>query len=343
VVEHVPDGAPEALRYYVVPDTLAALGLLAVPAAAARRRVVAVAGSNGKTTTKELLRAVLSPKYRVHATTGNLNNQIGAPLTLLATPDDAEVIVAEIGTNTPGELAKLAAIVEPDAAVITGISAEHLEGLGDLHGVLREETSVLPWVPPARRGRGRRRPADAGGAARAAARRHVQVAGLARAPTTRCAAPTSSSMMRAASASAGPAATVPSSCAAGTTRATRWSRWASPAPWGVPDDDAIAGSQALQPPKMRMEFHRIGRSPSSPTATTRTRRACTPPSTCSAPCPGAAAAWPCSAACSNWGPQSAASTGKSPPPWRTRESISSWRPASSRRRSARTATRWGPV
>jgi UDP-N-acetylmuramoyl-tripeptide--D-alanyl-D-alanine ligase len=148
VVERRPDGAPDGLRYYEVPDTLAALGQLG----RARRhtvgaRVCAVAGSNGKTTTKELLRAALSPKYRVHATTGNLNNLIGAPLTLLAAPDDAEVIVSEIGTNVPGEIARLAAIVEPDAAVITGISAEHLEGLGDLQGVLREETSVLPWVP----------------------------------------------------------------------------------------------------------------------------------------------------------------------------------------------------
>jgi UDP-N-acetylmuramoyl-tripeptide--D-alanyl-D-alanine ligase len=148
VVDGIPRDAPQDLIYYEVADTLIALGLLG----RARRRqlgarVCAVAGSNGKTTTKDMLHAVLSPKYRVHATQGNLNNLIGAPLTLLRAPDDAEVIVAEIGTNSPGELARLAAIVEPDAAVITGISAEHLEGLGDLQGVLREETSVLPWVP----------------------------------------------------------------------------------------------------------------------------------------------------------------------------------------------------
>jgi UDP-N-acetylmuramoyl-tripeptide--D-alanyl-D-alanine ligase len=148
VIERRPADLPDGLRCYEVADSLEALGLLG----RARRRsvnakVCAVAGSNGKTTTKELLRAALSPKYRVHATTGNLNNLIGAPLTLLAVPADAEVIIAEIGTNVPGEIGKLAAIVEPDAAVITGISAEHLEGLGDLEGVLREETSVLPWVP----------------------------------------------------------------------------------------------------------------------------------------------------------------------------------------------------
>jgi len=148
IVDHVPDGAPTDLRYHVVDDTLVALGRLArlrrrqLPA-----RVVAVAGSNGKTTTKELLRAALGAKYRVHATQGNLNNLIGAPLTLLSADETVDVIVAEIGTNSPGEIAQLAGIVEPDAVVITGISAEHLEGLGDLHGVLREETSVLPWIP----------------------------------------------------------------------------------------------------------------------------------------------------------------------------------------------------
>lgn len=147
VVEHVPDGAPE-LRYYVVPDTLAALGRLA---RCHRRRlgvrVCAVVGSNGKTTTKDLLRAVLATRYRVHATTGNFNNLVGVPLTLLSCPRGVEVIVAEAGTNVPGEVARLAGILEPDAVVITTIAAEHLEGLGDLDGVLREETSILPWLP----------------------------------------------------------------------------------------------------------------------------------------------------------------------------------------------------
>jgi UDP-N-acetylmuramoyl-tripeptide--D-alanyl-D-alanine ligase len=138
-------GGPALLRGA---DTLAALGR----SAAARRRqlgarVCAVAGSNGKTTTKDCCARRCRRSTACMRRRGNFNNLIGAPLTLLAAPDDAEVIVAEIGTNTPGEIAQLAAIVEPDAAVITGISAEHLEGLGDLHGVLREETSVLPWVP----------------------------------------------------------------------------------------------------------------------------------------------------------------------------------------------------
>jgi UDP-N-acetylmuramoyl-tripeptide--D-alanyl-D-alanine ligase len=148
VVDQVPDDAPESLLYYVVPDTLAALGQLGrMRRRRLAARVCAVAGSNGKTTTKDLLAAVLGTRYRVHATPGNFNNLVGAPLTLLGAPDDTEIIIAEIGTNVPGEIARLAAMVEPDAVVITGISAEHLEGLGDLDGVLREETAVLPWLP----------------------------------------------------------------------------------------------------------------------------------------------------------------------------------------------------
>ncbi len=148
VVSSIPQDAPADLIYYQVDDTLVALGLLARHY---RRKLgvklCAVTGSNGKTTTKEILKAVLSARYRVHATTGNLNNLIGTPLTLLAAPEDTEVIVAELGTNSPGEIARLAAIVEADAAVVTAISEEHLEGLGDLRGVLEEETALLSWLP----------------------------------------------------------------------------------------------------------------------------------------------------------------------------------------------------
>lgn len=148
VVDHIPAGAPSRLRYHVVPDTLVALGQLArFHRRRVGARVCAVAGSNGKTTTKDLLRAVLETTYRVHATHGNYNNRVGVPLTLLACPADAEMIVAEVGTNVPGEVACIGGILEPDAAVITNIAVEHLEGLGDIDGVLREETSILPWLP----------------------------------------------------------------------------------------------------------------------------------------------------------------------------------------------------
>jgi UDP-N-acetylmuramoyl-tripeptide--D-alanyl-D-alanine ligase len=127
-----------------VPNTLHALGRLG----RYRRnrlgaRVVGVVGSNGKTTTKDLIRTALGARYRVHSTKGNLNNQIGAPLTLLRAPADAEVLVIEMGTNEPGEIAILTEIVQPEAVVITSIGEEHLEKLRDLAGVLEEESSVL--------------------------------------------------------------------------------------------------------------------------------------------------------------------------------------------------------
>jgi UDP-N-acetylmuramoyl-tripeptide--D-alanyl-D-alanine ligase len=108
--------------------------------------VIAVAGSNGKTTTKELLRAALGSVLEVHATSGNYNNQVGVPLTLLAIPDAADVAVVELGTNAPGEIETLRAITEPDVAVVTSIGEEHLEGFGSLAGVLAEESSVFRGV-----------------------------------------------------------------------------------------------------------------------------------------------------------------------------------------------------
>lgn len=148
VVERVPEGAPSSLVYYEVPDTLEALGQLARHyRRSLGARVCAVVGSNGKTTTKDLAKAVLETRYRVHATEANLNNLIGVPLTLLAAPVDAEALVVEVGTNTPGEVGRLARIVEPDVAIITTVAEEHLEGLGDLEGVLREETAILEALP----------------------------------------------------------------------------------------------------------------------------------------------------------------------------------------------------
>ena len=149
VVSRIPDEAPEGLEFFLVDDTLRALGGLAkYRRERARARVVGVVGSNGKTTTKDLLRAALSSRYRIHATQGNLNNQIGVPLTLLSAPLDAEVLVIEMGTNEPGEIAILSGIVRPDAVVVTSIGEEHLEKLGSLEGVLDEELSVLAGLSP---------------------------------------------------------------------------------------------------------------------------------------------------------------------------------------------------
>jgi UDP-N-acetylmuramoyl-tripeptide--D-alanyl-D-alanine ligase len=128
---------------FVVRDTRVALGALATY----RRRawngpVVGVVGTNGKTSTKELIRAALDSRLEVHATHLNLNNLVGVPQTLLAIPDHADVAVIEMGTNQPGEIPTLRAIVEPTIVVVTSIAEEHLEGLGDLAGVMREELAA---------------------------------------------------------------------------------------------------------------------------------------------------------------------------------------------------------
>src|SRR5690606_30792978 len=108
--------------------------------------LIAVAGSNGKTSTKELLKAALSRSFAVHATSGNLNNMVGVPLTLLAIPAQADIAVVELGTNMPGEVARLRAMCAPDVGVLTSIGEEHLEGLGSLRGVLQEECAVFEGV-----------------------------------------------------------------------------------------------------------------------------------------------------------------------------------------------------
>ncbi len=172
VVVHDPSRALELdVPVYAVRDTREALGALARYRrrawARVGRSVVGVAGSNGKTSTKELLRAALGAARPVHATTGNLNNLVGVPLTLLALPNVAELAVVEMGTNAPGEIAALRAIVEPDVVLMTSIGEEHLEGLGDLAGVLREESDAFdgaaiaivpadqPEIAAAARGRAR--------------------------------------------------------------------------------------------------------------------------------------------------------------------------------------------
>ncbi len=132
---------------YLVSDTLVALGALGTYRRRAwNKPVIGVVGTNGKTSTKELLRAALGSVLEVHATSANFNNLVGVPLTLLAIPDSADIAVIEMGTNTPGEVPRLRAIVEPDVTVVTSIGEEHLEGLGDLDGVMREEMAATDRV-----------------------------------------------------------------------------------------------------------------------------------------------------------------------------------------------------
>ena len=127
----------------VVKDTLHALGDLAL----GRRRkygtpVVALTGSNGKTTTKEMIAACLEMKYPVLKTMGNFNNLIGLPLTLLKLTEKEKVVVLEMGMNIPGEIRRLTEIAEPDVGLITNIEKVHLEGMGSLER-LKEEKGEL--------------------------------------------------------------------------------------------------------------------------------------------------------------------------------------------------------
>ncbi len=131
-------------RLIVVSDVVEALGRLA---AWYRRQfaatVVAVVGSNGKTTTKDMIATVLGRSRRGRSARASFNNEIGVPLTLLSVEPSDEFVVVEIGTNHPGEVAALGRIARPDFAVVTSIGEEHLEAFGDLEGVAREEFSIL--------------------------------------------------------------------------------------------------------------------------------------------------------------------------------------------------------
>lgn len=104
--------------------------------------VIGITGTNGKTTTKELVREVLSMRYRVHATTGNHNNHIGVPLTLLSMPADTDIMIVEMGANHPGEIEALCAIAMPTCGLITNVGCAHLEGFGSLEGVVRTKTEL---------------------------------------------------------------------------------------------------------------------------------------------------------------------------------------------------------
>jgi UDP-N-acetylmuramoyl-tripeptide--D-alanyl-D-alanine ligase len=166
---------PPGLVAFHVPDTLVAYGRLA----RARRReiagpVVAVTGTNGKTSTKEMLTAVLRTRYAVHATRANFNNLVGVPMTILEAPEGTEALVVEAGANLPGEIARCREIIEPSIAIITNAVAGHLEGFGSLAGVVEEKLALTEGVPIAIVGT--EPPALATGARRRAAT--VRTAGL---------------------------------------------------------------------------------------------------------------------------------------------------------------------
>lgn len=108
--------------------------------------ILAITGTNGKTTTKELVAAVLSKKFNVSFTQGNLNNHIGVPLTLLKMDDKTEFGVVEMGANHPGEIAALCSIANPDYGIITNIGKAHLEGFGSFEGVKKTKSELYHFI-----------------------------------------------------------------------------------------------------------------------------------------------------------------------------------------------------
>ena len=145
----VRENAPEELieRLFVVEDTLRALQDLAREHREALGiPILSVAGSNGKTTTKELVSRVLAEKYEVYATRGNLNNHIGVPLTLLAMDHTTEFGVVEMGASACGEIALLASIAQPNYGILTNIGRSHLEGFGGVEGIRRGKGELFDFL-----------------------------------------------------------------------------------------------------------------------------------------------------------------------------------------------------
>lgn len=133
-------------KYILVDDSLKCLQRLAL----IHRRtfnipIIAITGSNGKTTTKELIAAILQNKYKIHYTKGNLNNHIGVPLTILAMRE-ADLAVIEMGANHPGEIAALCEIAEPNYGIITNIGKAHLEGFGSFEGVINTKSELYRYI-----------------------------------------------------------------------------------------------------------------------------------------------------------------------------------------------------
>ena len=144
-----PVTMPEGAAVLLVDDTLVALQAMA----AAYRRVwdglvIGLTGSNGKTSTKDMIRAVLARRFKVCATSGNLNNHIGLPLTVLSAEAEETHAVCEMGMNHPGEIAPLAAIAGPDVAVVTNIGTAHIEHLGSREAIALEKGMLVEAVHP---------------------------------------------------------------------------------------------------------------------------------------------------------------------------------------------------
>lgn len=144
LVTHVPEGVAPDAPLLIVPDVLKALEDLGIAARArTNAKVLGVTGSVGKTSTKEMLRDVLSKQGRTHASVASYNNHWGVPLTLARMPVDTEFAVIEIGMNHPGEIAPLARMAKPDVALITTVAAAHMEAFSGIEGIAAEKASII--------------------------------------------------------------------------------------------------------------------------------------------------------------------------------------------------------
>ncbi|QDC10340.1 UDP-N-acetylmuramoyl-tripeptide--D-alanyl-D-alanine ligase [Oceanicola sp. D3] len=148
LVSRVPEGCEEA-PLLIVPDVLEGLEALGrAGRARSRAKVAGVTGSVGKTSTKEMLRAILARQGRVHAAEKSFNNHWGVPLTLARMPVDADFAVIEIGMSNPGEIAPLARMARPDVAMITTVAPAHMAAFGSLEGIAREKASIFEGLEP---------------------------------------------------------------------------------------------------------------------------------------------------------------------------------------------------
>ncbi|MCU0902179.1 MAG: Mur ligase family protein, partial [Cypionkella sp.] len=149
LVSHIPEDVPATAPLLIVPDVLQALAALGAAARArTAARVVGITGSVGKTSTKEMLRAILSGQGKTHAAEASYNNHWGVPLTLARMPADARFAVIEIGMSNPGEIAPLAALARLDVALVTTVAPAHLEAFESIEGIAHEKASIFDGLVP---------------------------------------------------------------------------------------------------------------------------------------------------------------------------------------------------
>ena len=149
LVSHIPEGVSPDAPLLLVPDVVPALEALGRAARArTRARVLAITGSVGKTSTKDMAAAALAPLGRVHAAEASLNNHWGVPLTLARMPADTDFAILELGMNHPGEIAPLSRMARPHVAMITTVAPAHMEAFGSLDGIAAEKASIFEGLEP---------------------------------------------------------------------------------------------------------------------------------------------------------------------------------------------------